>query len=75
MGDELSSKGGVTIQIRLPKIAECTLLKDGNPVRTWHKHDLCTYITSKPGVYRVEVYIDFLGNWKGRIFSNPIFIR
>jgi hypothetical protein len=75
MGDELSSKGGVTFQIRLPQVAECVLLKDGKPVRTWHKHELCTYITSEPGVYRVEVYIEYLGMRRGWIFSNPMYVR
>jgi hypothetical protein len=75
MGDELSSKGGVTFQIRLPKIAECVLLKNGVPLRTWRKHDLCTYITSEPGVYRVEVYTHYLGRRRGWIFSNPIYVR
>ena len=75
MGDELSCKGGVTFQIRLPMIAECILIKDGKPVRTWHKHELCTYIATEPGVYRVEVYIQYLGRRRGWIFSNPIYIR
>jgi hypothetical protein len=74
MGDELSSKGGVTFQIRLPMVAECILLKDGEPVRTWHKHDMCTYITTEPGVYRVEVYIQYLGRRRGWIYSNPVYV-
>jgi hypothetical protein len=75
MGDELSGKGGVTFQIRLPRIAECVLLKNGVPVRTWRKHDLCTYITSEPGVYRVEVYMQYLGRRRGWIFSNPVYVK
>jgi hypothetical protein len=75
MGDELNSKGGITFQIRLPMIAECNLLKNGKTVRTWRKHDLCTYITTEPGVYRVEVYIQYLGRRRGWIFSNPIYIN
>jgi len=75
MGDDLSGKGGVTFQIRLPMRTECVLLKDGKPVRTWHKHDQCTYITSEPGIYRVEVYIHYLGMRRGWIFSNPVYVR
>jgi hypothetical protein len=74
MGDDLNCKGGVTFQIRLPMITECVLLKDGKPVRTWHKHDLCTYITTEPGIYRVEVYIQYLGRRRGWIFSNPVYV-
>lgn len=75
MGDELNSKGGVTLQIRLPRRAECVLLKDGKPVRAWRNRDQCTYITTEPGVYRVEVYIHYLGRRRGWIFSNPVYIR
>ncbi len=74
MGDELSSKGGITFQIRLPMVAECILLKNGEPVRTWRKHDLCTYIATEPGVYRVEVFINYMGRRRGWIYSNPIYI-
>ncbi len=75
MGGELPAKGGVTLQIRLPMRTECRLLKDGKPVKTWTKRDLCTYITTEAGVYRVEVYVDYRGQRRGWIFSNPIYIR
>ena len=75
MGDEIDHKGGITFQIRLPRKTECKLLKDGKPLRTWHNHDRCTYITAEPGVYRVEAYIDYLGMQRGWIFSNPIYVR
>jgi PHP domain len=75
MGDELPSKGGVTIQIRLPIRAECVLLKDGKPLRTWHNRDLCNYNINEPGVYRVEVYIYYLGRRRGWIFTNPVYVR
>jgi hypothetical protein len=75
MGDELDSKGGVTITIRLPRRTECLLLRNGKPVRTWRNHDLCTYITTQPGVYRVEAYINYLGRRRGWIFSNPVYVN
>jgi hypothetical protein len=75
MGDSLSCQGGVTFQIRLPRRTACVLLKDGKPIRAWHHHDLCTFITTEPGVYRVEVYIHYLGMRRGWIFSNPIWVR
>jgi hypothetical protein len=57
MGEELSSKGGITFQIKLPMRAECRLLKDGKVLKTWTNRDLCTHITTDPGIYRVEVFI------------------
>lgn len=75
MGEEISARGGVTLQIHLPLRTECRLLKDGKPLKTWTKRDLCTYIVTEPGVYRVECYIYYLGRRRGWIFSNPIYVR
>ncbi len=75
MGDEISTDGGVTLQIRLPQKAECRLLKDGQVIQTWEDRETCTHITSQPGVYRVEIYLPFLGKRRGWIFSNPIYLR
>jgi hypothetical protein len=75
MGDEITCRGGVTLQIRLPRRTECRLLRDGKVIKTWRKRENCTYITSEPGVYRVEAYLQYLGRLRGWIFSNPIYIR
>jgi hypothetical protein len=75
MGEEITSERGVTIQIRLPRPAECLLIKNGKTVQTWNKHDSITFITNESGIYRVEAYLNFLGRRRGWIFSNPIFIE
>jgi hypothetical protein len=75
MGDEIACHSGVTLQIRLPMRTECRLLRNGKVIKTWRKRENCTFITSEPGVYRVEVYIHYLGRLRGWIFSNPIYIR
>jgi hypothetical protein len=75
MGEELSAKGGVTLQIRLPETGECRLIKDGQVIQTWKRNQNCTHITTEPGVYRVEVYRRYLGRRVGWIFSNPIYVR
>lgn len=74
MGDQLSAKNGVTFQIRLPRRTECRLMKDGVPVKTWLQHELCTYIATEPGVYRVEVYLQYAGQRRTWIISNPIYL-
>jgi hypothetical protein len=75
MGDEISAQYGVTFQIHLPLITECLLYKNGKVLKSWHKFQNCTYITSEPGVYRVEAYIHYQGKRRGWIFSNPIYVR
>lgn len=74
MGDTISAKEGITFQIRLPIRSECHLIKDGKRIKTWHKRENCTHITSEPGVYRTEVYIRYKGKRRGWIFSNPIYV-
>jgi hypothetical protein len=75
MGDEISAKNGVTFQIRLPRRAECQLLKDGQMVKSWRQRETCTHITSESGVYRVEVFIPYRGRRRSWIYSNPIYVR
>jgi hypothetical protein len=75
MGDEIRAKYGITFSIRLPRATECRLLKNGQVIKVWKKREPCIHITSEPGVYRVEVYIDYLGLQRGWIFSNPIYVK
>ena len=75
MGDEVPAKGGVTLQAKLPSLAEIRLLKDGNVIQTWKNQLSCTHITNEPGVYRVEAYRRYLGKLRGWIYSNPIYVR
>jgi hypothetical protein len=75
MGEEISSRNGVTLQIRLPLPTECRLVKDGKVIKTWQKRETCTHITTEPGAYRVEAYIEYKGRRRGWIFSNPIYVK
>ncbi len=74
-GDEISAASGVTLQIKLPIRAECHLLKDGEIIKSWQEREACTYITTEPGVYRVEAFLFFRGKRRGWIYSNPIYVR
>jgi hypothetical protein len=74
-GDEITAERGITFQIRLPAQAACRLIRNGELIESWEKQDLCTFITTDPGIYRVEAYKDYKGLRRGWIFSNPIFIR
>ena len=75
MGEEIPSQGGVTLQIRLPTLADCRLIKDGILLKDWKRRDNFAYITTEPGAYRVEAYRRYLGRRVGWIFSNPIYVR
>jgi hypothetical protein len=75
MGEEISAKGGVTLQGHLPQTGEIRLIKDGALLQTWNNQMTCTHITTEPGVYRLEVHRNYLGRKRGWIYSNPIYVR
>ncbi len=75
MGDEIALGSGVTLQVRLPERCECNLVLNGRVIKTWEKRENFTHIATEPGVYRVEAYRQFLGQRRGWIFSNPIYLR
>jgi len=75
MGDEISSRRGVTLQAHLPDPAEIRLLKDGKPIGIWRDSQACALSVSEPGAYRVEAWKNYLGLKRGWIFSNPIYVR
>jgi hypothetical protein len=75
MGDEISSKRGVTLQAHLTQAAEIRLIKDGKTIGIWKDSQACAYSATEPGAYRVEVWRNYLGLKRGWIFSNPIYVR
>ncbi len=75
MGGEISAREGVTFQIRTPAKAKILLIKDGKTIERWKGEQVCTYTTNQEGSYRVEAWINFLGQRRGWIFSNPIYVR
>ncbi|HLO29316.1 MAG TPA: CehA/McbA family metallohydrolase [Anaerolineales bacterium] len=75
MGEEISSKRGVTLQAHLPTPAEIRLVKDGTTIGIWRDSQACAYTATERGVYRVEAWRNYLGLKRGWIFSNPIYVR
>lgn len=74
MGDEIPAEGGVTLQVKVPRRTDIHLLKDGKIIKAV-QGEAIAHITTEPGVYRVEVYLRFLGRKRGWIFSNPIYVK
>ena len=65
----------MTLQAKLPGLAEIRLVKDGEILKTWKNQQACAHITTEPGVYRIEAHRNFLGRKRGWIYSNPIYVR
>ena len=74
MGDRIALNGGVTLKVRLPRKAECRLVRHGEVVQRWRGRDVCATTVTEPGAYRVEAYLTAWGRRRGWIFSNPIYV-
>jgi hypothetical protein len=75
MGDDVSLDTGVTFQIKIPGKAECSLIYNGQALKSWRDREICTYVATRPGAYRVEVHIHYLGQRRSWIYSNPIYLH
>jgi hypothetical protein len=74
MGDEITSTGSITLQVKLPCASEIRLVRNGSVLKTSH-NEAMVFITDEPGIYRIEVYKRYLGKRRGWIFSNPIYVK
>jgi hypothetical protein len=74
MGDRISARFGVTLQMKLPNRADILLLRNGEQIRQWKDSEAAVHTVTEAGAYRVEVYRFFQGKQRGWIFSNPIFV-
>ncbi len=74
MGDAISAARGVTLQVAAPARAELCLVRNGKVLAHKEVDTHLTYITSEPGAYRVEAYLEYKGQKRGWIFSNPIYL-
>lgn len=75
MGDTLALHDRPTLQVKLPRPAQSTLFKDGQPYRTARVRDQYILQVTEAGVYRLEAYLSFKGSLRTWIISNPIYIR
>jgi hypothetical protein len=79
-GDEiqLSSSGQVRLSARSPVKCRTVFFRDGQVLQEVKDSQEAALTVERAGVYRVEVYLDQLGDFlKGKpwIISNPIFVR
>jgi hypothetical protein len=74
MGETITARFGVTLQVKLPSRANINLLCNGMQIRQWEDCEAAVHTVIEPGAYRVEVYRSFQGKTRGWIFSNPIFV-
>lgn len=74
MGEDLFLDPGATIRVSLPRKALLRLICNGELLIEEDNQDLLVKTIEKPGAYRVEAYLEHLGEQRGWIFSNPIYV-
>lgn len=78
LGEEISLNGGVRLTARAPVKSRTVFFKDGRAVHEARDASAAELFATDRGVYRVEVYLDQLGELlagKPWIVSNPIHVR
>jgi hypothetical protein len=74
LGETLLLSRGATVQVSLPVAAELALVKDGQTIYQSTALDHLAYPITETGAYRVEAHLEFQGQRRGWIFSNPIYV-
>ena len=74
MGEEIELNPGATIRVNLPRKADLRLIHNGRTLCVQENSDLLVKVIDEPGAYRLEASLQHLGNPKGWIYSNPIYI-
>jgi hypothetical protein len=73
MGDETEAAEWV-LRARTPGPARIVIVRDGEPVAETRGSEL-EHWTEKPGVYRVEAYLEKHGRERTWVLSNPVYVR
>ena len=77
MGDEIASVTNSELVVRVPLAARIVMIKNGTVVDQ-RQGTTAEFLTTGPGVYRAEIYLDSLpapALGKPWIVSNPIYLR
>ena len=75
MGDEMVLGSGATLQISTPTRCKIRLIRHGKVVAEVERATNLAHVPAEPGAYRVECLIDYEGQERGWIYSNPIYLR
>ena len=75
MGDSIRLEAGATLQVLAPARCRIVLIHNGEIVATVQNQVNLTHLPVEPGAYRAECYINFLGQERAWILSNPIYLE
>lgn len=74
IGDEVKLGAGATLQVIAPAKADIRIIHDGAVVAEIKNSLALTHIPVEEGAYRAECLLDYAGEKRGWIYSNPIYL-
>jgi hypothetical protein len=74
VGDKIQLDAGATLQVRIPSRAHIRLIRHGEVVAEIENETHLTHIPVDEGAYRAECTIQYEGQERGWIYSNPIYL-
>jgi hypothetical protein len=74
-GDVFTMKDGATARVNLPENANIRFIHNGKVISEQKNTNRLTCSITQPGVYRVECSLYFLGEERGWVYSNPIYVK
>jgi len=74
MGSQVDLVSGMQLQAEAPLSVDWKLIRDGQPVRDSSGREFQHDVT-EPGVYRIEAWLEFAGEPRVWILSNPIYVQ
>jgi hypothetical protein len=74
MGAEIPYAPGIKLRAAAPLPCRFKLIRDGKEVDR-RDSDQYQFAVERPGVYRLEAWIELVGEQRPWIFSNPIYVR
>ncbi len=76
IGATVENRAGVTLQVVTPAPCTIRLIHNGEEIAAWHNTTGATHILPArvTGPVRVEAWRPYLGQTRGWIFSNPIYL-
>jgi hypothetical protein len=74
MGEEIKMGTGATLQVRTPQKCHIRLIYKGDTVADCESDTNLTYLPVDRGPYRAECLLEYKGQERGWIYSNPIYL-
>lgn len=75
MGDEITYQPNLHLEVQLPVQALIRIIRNGKELQSLDSRDHALISIDKPGVYRIEAWLNLDGEYRPWIYSNPVYVK